>query len=407
MLAHTMKIKIYCAMKETIIFALICSTNIPKRINNTMIYSIVRFLFVVLVFWLASCSPSRQQAETYYEQALALSKSNKDTAAIGLLEKAVKLDADYFQAWYALGTIYYHSDQYYKAADAFDHAVKLEEDDFLSHNYCGLSNARVGKYQDAISHFEKAISVCPDTLLPGETHTNLAASLVQIGEINKALDYYKSGLDILVRSANEKDRALVPATYYDAANTLAGAGALQSAIPLYSMAIAIKPNFKEAINFLALTHFNMGALDSAEVYWLKAIAVDSGYPAPYGGLSKIRKLQKKSWEANNFLGLQEAYKGNMNIAYNHFQNALFGNPNFTAAYYNLGLSCALLGKYDLALTNLKKAHNIMAQSPLPAAALSFLFAKQHKDKEAEQWKRISDATQKANAIPPIEKSFMF
>ena len=49
----------------------------------------------------------------------------------------------------------------------------------------------------------------------------------------------------------------------------------------------------------------------------------------------------------------------------------------------------------------------MAQSPLPAAALSFLFAKQHKEKEAEQWKRISDATQKANTIPPIEKSFMF
>lgn len=394
-------------MRETIIFAIICSKTIPEKLIKTMIYSIVRFLFVVLVFWLASCSPSRQQAESYYEEALVLSKSNKDTEAITLLEKAVKLDADYFQAWYALGTIYYHSDQFYKAADAFKQAVSVEAEDFLANNYCGLSNARVGKYQDAIPYFEKAIQVCPDTLLPGETHTNLAASLVQIGEINKALDYYKSGLDILVRSANEKDRAIVPATYYDAANTLAGAGALQSAIPLYSMAIAIKPTFKEAMNFLALTHFNLGALDSAEVYWLKAVAVDSSYPAPYGGLSKLKKMQKKSWEANNFLGLQEAYKGNLQIAYGHFQNAIFGNPNFTAAYYNLGLSAALLGKYDIAISHLKKAHAAMVQSPMPSAALSYIFAKQRKEKDAEHWKNTSLSMQDQKKIPPIEKSFMF
>lgn len=365
-----------------------------------MIYGIVRFIFVVLVFWLASCSPSHQQAEEYYNQAIELSQKGKDAEAIQLLEKAVKLDDDYFKAWYALGTINYHTGIYYKAIDAFKKAVELETEDYLANNYLGLSRARVGKFAEAIPSFEKALEVCPDTLLPGETHTNLAASLVQTGNVQKALDYYKSGLDILVRSANPKDREIVHSTYFDAANSIAGAGALSSALPLYTMAIAIKPDYKEAMHYLALTYLNLGQPDSAEKYWFKALSVDSSFYMPYGGLSKLRRSQKRTPEANNFLGLFEVYQGKIQIANGHFQNAVFGNANFAEAYYNLGLTYAEMSKYDLAQVNLKKAMSLLKGSPFPQKALSYMNTKQKRDSD-------STSVSASSSSNHIEKSFMF
>lgn len=365
-----------------------------------MLYGILRFIFVVLVFWLASCSPSHKQAEEYYYQAIELSQKGKDSEALPLLDKAVKLDDSYFKAWYALGTINYHSAVYYKAIDAFKKATSLEPDDYLSSNYLGLCLARVGRYQEAITSFEKAISVCPDTLLPGETHTNLAACLVQIGDIPRALDYYKSGLDILVRSSNPKDREIVPATYYDAANSIAGVGALESAIPLYSMAVAIKPDYKEAMHYLAFTYFNLGKADSAEKYWYKTISVDSTYSLPYGGLSKLRRSQHRTAEANNFLGLQEAYRGNTKLACGHFQNAIFGNLNFAEAYYNLGIAQAQLGNYSDAQNNLKKAASLIKNSPLPAIALS-------QTRSLQNTQSSKEGNQTTGANNSIETKFMF
>lgn len=375
--------------------------HIQPRVNlQTMIYGIVRFIFVVLVFWLASCSPSHQQAEEYYNQAIDLSQKGKDAEAIQLLEKAVKLDDEYFKAWYALGTINYHSGIYYKAIDAFKKAVELESEDYLANNYLGLSRARVGKFAEAIPNFEAAIEVCPDTLLPGETHTNLAASLVQTGNIQRALDFYKSGLDILVRSANPKDREIVHSTYYDAANSIAGAGALSSALPLYTMAIAIKPDFKEAMHYLAFTYFNLGQPDSAEKYWYKAISIDSAFYMPYGGLSKLRRTQKRTPEANNFLGLSEVYQGNIKVATAHFQNAILGNPAFGEAYYNLGLASAEIGNYSFAQTNLKKAMALLKDSHSPTAALSYMNTLQKN-------KTDSIPVHQSQTPNPIEKSFMF
>ncbi len=117
---------------------------------------IIISLFLVLIF-LCSCSKTNEEAVVCFNKANALWDGEKYTdakKAIGYLNKAIKLQPDYAQAYYNRGNAYYGLGLYERAIKDYDEAIRLKPKDvdtyynrgnvyfFLGNNKLGCRDAQ-------------------------------------------------------------------------------------------------------------------------------------------------------------------------------------------------------------------------------------------------------------------------
>jgi tetratricopeptide (TPR) repeat protein len=128
---------------------------------------------------------ARRAADTLSEQALQ--------EAQGLLEEAIFLDPDYFDAWYELsrvhnltwGLIYDPQQQRAKLAEhALERALSLDRDNPLAREALANQLALRGAWVEAFSSIEKSLEMYPRDADLLDTH---AVMLARIGDIDGAL----------------------------------------------------------------------------------------------------------------------------------------------------------------------------------------------------------------------------
>jgi tetratricopeptide (TPR) repeat protein len=126
-----------------------------------------------------------------------------------------------------------------EAISHYEQAVRLKPD-FVQAQY-NLGNAllRVGEVQEAIGHYEEAVRLKPDF---ADAHNNLGAALVRQGRLQEAIGHY----ELVVSLAPDFAEA-----HYNLGNALEQAGQAQKAIGHYEQALHLKPDFVQARNALA------------------------------------------------------------------------------------------------------------------------------------------------------------
>ena len=73
------------------------------------------------------------------------------------------------------------------------HALACTSRNFLAHASLGALMAQRGQIDEAISHFEDALSFRPDY---AEVHTNLGLALAARGQIKEAIDHYQTAMKV-------------------------------------------------------------------------------------------------------------------------------------------------------------------------------------------------------------------
>ena len=109
--------------------------------------------------------------------------------------------------------------------------------------------------------------------------------------------------------------------------TLAAEGDMDAAIGQFQQALAINPNYFDALNNLGLAHSSKGDLDAAIMEYQQALLIKPEYPG-----------------AHNNLGIAFARKGNLDAAILEFKESLQINPNFKDAQVNLEFALAQKGR---------------------------------------------------------------
>ena len=140
------------------------------------------------------------------------------------------------------------------------------------YNILGTSRQQLGKLEEAIDAFKKAVSIKPDYV---EAHYNMGNALQEQGKLEEAIEAYKKAL------SKKPDYTKA---FFNMGNALQEQGKLEQATVAYKKATLINPNYAEAYN-------NMGA---------------------------AFKKQEKLAESLEHI------------------NAIFIKPNFDEAYYNMG-----------------------------------------------------------------------
>lgn len=130
----------------------------------------------------------------YSNLAYNLIKQKKYKEALYYLKEIIKIQPNNGQAWYNLGFLYNELDQKEKCWEAFKNCCTKADYDQTDEGFkqYGLTSSLLGKDQDAIFAYQKALEINPSSL---ENILNLADMYYKTKSYNKALDLYQELLD--------------------------------------------------------------------------------------------------------------------------------------------------------------------------------------------------------------------
>ena len=208
----------------------------------------------------------------------------------------------------------------------FSHTLDTTENNYLAHNNMGTALAREGNTDDAINHFETALSIMPTH---ANAHNNLGNALMDKGEIQEAFIHYRAALD--ADPGNAKAHNNIGAALTKTGNTT-------DAIIHYNKATKIDPDYTDAYFNLGNTLLSTGKLEEAISQYKTVIRINPGHT-----------------KAHYNLGTYLYKKGRLREAITHFRSALRTDPNSAMVHYNLGFSLFKLKQFEEAALHFSDA----------------------------------------------------
>ncbi|MGC8965702.1 MAG: tetratricopeptide repeat protein [Caldimicrobium sp.] len=230
----------------------------------------MKILFVLFgIFLLMSCKAQpqyyQQKVSSHKEIAKIYFQEGRYAEALKELELAKETDKCDAETFNLLGLVYMARKEFVKAEEAFNEALKLDPN--FSEAYTNLGSLRMmqGKYREALSYFERALSN-PLYLNSYITLTNIGWAYYQLGDKEKALMYLQKAL-------NERAR------------------------------------FSKALIYMALIYLNEGDLSSSEFY-----------------LKRVLKADRSNLEARYYLGEVFFRQGRLDLAKEIWESILSISP---------------------------------------------------------------------------------
>jgi Flp pilus assembly protein TadD/mono/diheme cytochrome c family protein len=212
--------------------------------------------------------------------------------------------------------------------------------DFTAHFNLGAVLQQVGRIEDAVVHFRRALQVNPQSYL---AHANLGAALQELGQIAQAVSHYRLALQIKPDYVNAR---------YNLGNLLLAQEKTEEAIGHLREVLRLQPDDAGAHNSLGSALGMQGKLDEAAKHFERALRINPDNADTRVNLGNILSLQGKLAEAagqyeaairldpqnadaHNELGVALARQGRITQAISHFEQALRINPNHPNARENL------------------------------------------------------------------------
>ena len=215
---------------------------------------------------------------------------------------------------------------------ALDHALKLLTEfpnSINLYNIAGAANRYLGKLEEAIVAYNKAISIKPEY---ADAYNNIGNALKDQGKLGEALVAYNKAISIKPEYAD---------AYNNMGVTLHEQGKLEEAIEAYNKTISINPNYADAYSNMGVTLHEQGKLEEAIETYNKTISINPN-----------------SVDAYNNIGVTLKEQGKLEEAIEAYYKAISIKPEYAEAYNNIGIVRQAQGKSRKAIEAYKKAISI-------------------------------------------------
>ncbi len=148
------------------------------------------------------------------EEAVAKKKYDQATT---LLKQVVEADNADFQAWTALGTVYFAQEKFDESQQAYQHAVAVKPESPRANFNLGRLLSSQKKYEEAIGPLTKAVELQPTS---GDANMLIGEAYLQVKKGSKAIPYLNEAakfgrpeahlrLGWLYNAAGMKDKAAI------------------------------------------------------------------------------------------------------------------------------------------------------------------------------------------------------
>lgn len=239
--------------------------------------------------------------------------------AIDCYEKLLEFDVDTAQIYYELGHLYMSKEDKLNSVSAFKLAVDRDPENPFFNNSLGYAYAKAELYDDAIEHYQKAISLNPDPEWTSIVCQALGSIYAENkGNVEAAVSTYQAGI---ILDPKNYDLYIALGDIYMADYDL------DQAIRSYCDAITLNPDDARAYSKVGIALWEKDYLEEALVAYHKAV-----------------ELSPKNEYAQNNLGiLYLDGLADAEEALEYFEEAIALNPNYTLAYFNAGRASQEMG----------------------------------------------------------------
>jgi cytochrome c-type biogenesis protein CcmH/NrfG len=159
---------------------------------------------------------SASAEEIFNKAEDAVAKKKLDQAAT-LLKQLVQNDANDFQAWTALGSVYVAQEKFDDAEKAYETAIQLKPNSTRASLNLGRLRSNQKKFAEAIEPLTRVVELQPDS---GEAHMLLGECYIQVKKGSKAIQYLDEAAKLghpeahlrlgwLYNAAGMKDKAAI------------------------------------------------------------------------------------------------------------------------------------------------------------------------------------------------------
>ena len=250
--------------------------------------------------------------------------------------------------WNNLGNVYADLGRYDEAVEAYKKAVELDPDDAYPWNGLGEVYRHLGRYDEAIKAYQKAIELDANYAYPWNNLGNVHAAL---GRYDEAIKAYQKAIELDANYAYPSNNL---------GNIYAALGRYDEAIKAYRRAIELDADFAYPWNGLGNVYADLGRYEEArEAYW-KALEI--------GSLSEHE--QAVVWN-----GLGNVYDdlGRYDEAVEAYKKAVELDPDDAYPWNGLGNVYYQQGRYEEAIAAYKKAIELDPQRPVPYRSLAGIY----------------------------------
>lgn len=310
--------------------------------------------------------------------ALSYHQKGRLKEAIHLYLKALASQPENPKILYLLGVAYFQQKDSSNALNYLYNSLEIDPLSYASHNYIGMTLALLGQFDDALSHFEKAISINPQYIL---AYIGKAGIFKSLGQLDEALTIYDKAIHIDCNSLE---------LHNNKGNVLKDIGRFTEALTSFNNALKINPNIAEIHNNKGSTYKLLKNPLSALNCYTKAIHLRPNYIDAYynagNAYHELNQLNNALTCYNKVIYLSPEHtkafinKGEVLIKLNQFEEAKRCNdtaitldPSCIEAHLNLGTALHKLGHHENAIKSYRQALKLNPKSVDAYFSLASMF----------------------------------
>jgi tetratricopeptide (TPR) repeat protein len=247
--------------------------------------------------------------------------------------------------------------------DALDAGLSLlaaHAGDPMLNNMVGVLLARLGRYDEALERYGRALELRPRY---AEAFNNRGNALLHLGRHDEAIGNYRKALDVMPDYAG---------AHNNLGNALQETGCIPDAIASFQKALQLKPDYADALNNLGNALLTVGNLQEAATAFARALQLQPGFAQALVGYGKSLNLMgfhRQAVEAlergvslgpdrarwHNELGNALSDLGRLDAATSSYRKAIELEPGLARAHSNLGNALGAAGRRDEAIASYEEA----------------------------------------------------
>jgi len=254
--------------------------------------------------------------------------------AIDCYEKLLEFNIDVPQIYYELGHLYLKKEDKINSMSAFKLALENDPENPFYNNSLAYAYAKAELYDDAIEHYQKAISINPDKEWTSIVCQALGTIYAEIkGNIEAAVSTYQAGL---ILDPNNYD------LYLSLGDVFMASYDIDSAIRTYCDAIMLNPDDYRGYSKAGIALWEKDYLEEALVAFHKSVDINPD----------------NEYAQNNLGILYLDGLGDAEEALEYFESAIEINPNYTLAHFNAARASEAMGFINDAANYYQTAINL-------------------------------------------------
>ncbi|CAD8127357.1 unnamed protein product [Paramecium sonneborni] len=307
--------------------------------------------------------------DAYQMRGLIQFKRDNKLNALDDMNKAIFLNPNLVSSYYHRATIYQKNQMLNSALDDCDKAIKLNPEYALAYSKKGSLMKESGKFDEALEFYQKAIDLDQQCI---KAYLNRALLFKEIQQPEKALKDYNKAIEINQKNAN---------AYFNRGVLLKDMGEWQQALLDYDKAIELNPKNTTAYLNRGVLLSNMNRIEKALKDYDKAIELNPDYTKSYlnrallykdmdqidkalQDCNSMIKINKNDGNAYFYRGFLQDQMDLMEQALSDYNKAIDLNPLDSRAYLNRGLLYWRMNEQEKSLKDCLSALELCPNNPL-------------------------------------------